>query len=65
MRTKIQTGLRIPEDKYKELSDMSDSAGISLNSLALMLIDVGLLVIRRGTEEVLHSLLHNQQGIDG
>lgn len=40
---KIQTGLRIPEKRYAELCELSKEMGISLNSLLLMLIDLGLM----------------------
>lgn len=41
---KIQTGLRIPEERYAELQILADEVGISLNALLLMLIDLGLSV---------------------
>lgn len=41
---KIQTGLRIPEERYAELQKLADEVGISLNALLLMLIDLGLSV---------------------
>lgn len=41
---KIQTGLRIPEERYTELQELADEVGISLNALLLMLIDLGLSV---------------------
>ena len=44
MKDKIQTGLRIPEDRYKELNKIADEIGVSLNSVLLMLIDLGLQV---------------------
>ena len=40
--TKIQTGLRIPEKKYGELVAIADDIGVSVNSLILMLVDLGL-----------------------
>lgn len=63
MREKIQTGLRLPQDRYEELLLMAEQAGVSLNSVALMMIDVGISVIRLGKEEALHALLRNQQDI--
>lgn len=42
MDSKIQTGLRIPEKRYKELISLAQEIGVSLNSLLLMLIDLGL-----------------------
>ena len=43
-RMKIQTGLRIPEERYTDLQELADEVGISLNALLLMLIDLGLSV---------------------
>lgn len=39
---KIQTGLRIPAKRYAELQAMAEQTGVSLNSLILMLVDLGL-----------------------
>lgn len=39
---KVQTGLRIPEKRYEELTKIADEMGVSINSLILMLIDLGL-----------------------
>lgn len=39
---KIQTGLRIPLDRYNELKEMADRSGVSVNSIILFLVDVGL-----------------------
>ena len=44
MTDKIQTGLRIPEERYKEIAKLASTAGISLNSMILALIDLGLAV---------------------
>lgn len=41
---KVQTGLRIPAKRYAELNAMAESAGVSLNSLILVLVDLGLAV---------------------
>lgn len=41
---KIQTGLRIPEERYTELQTLADEIGVSINALLLMLIDLGLSV---------------------
>lgn len=41
---KIQTGLRIPANRYAELSKLAEETGISLNSLILALVDLGLSV---------------------
>ena len=64
MRKRIQTGLRIHEKRYDELAIMASDMGISINSLALMLIDIGLSVIRLGTVEVLHDYSRSHQDND-
>lgn len=63
MREKVQTGLRIPADRYEELSALANRMGISLNALALMLIDVGLTAVNLGTQEAARSAFHNFQDI--
>lgn len=62
---KIQTGLRIPQARYEELRVLAERSGISLNTLALFLIDAGLSAINLGIQEVSHSLLRNLQDISG
>ncbi len=44
---KIQTGLRIPQKRYEELTTIAEEMGVSLNSLILMLVDLGL-TLRNG-----------------
>ena len=44
---KIQTGLRIPEGRYDELTKLAGQIGVPLNSLILMLVDMGLSVRNR------------------
>ena len=39
---KIQTGLRIPQQRYEELTALAGEMGVSLNSLILVLVDLGL-----------------------
>lgn len=58
---KVQTGLRIPLKQYEELTGLSARMGVSLNALALVLIDIGLSVISLGTQEERRSLLRNLQ----
>lgn len=41
---KIQTGLRIPLSRYRELVLLANEMGVSLNALILMLVDLGLSV---------------------
>lgn len=50
---KIQTGLRVPEKRYEELCNIASEIGVSVNSLMLMLIDLGLMV--RNTGYVTHQ----------
>lgn len=58
---KIQTGLRIPTARYRQLSSIAERAGISLNTIILMLVDVGLSALTLGTEAEFHALLRNLQ----
>lgn len=44
---KIQTGLRVPLKRYEELAAIAEEMGVSLNSLILMLVDLGL-TLRNG-----------------
>ncbi len=44
---KIQTGLRIPQKRYEELTELAEQMGVSLNALILMLVDLGL-TLRNG-----------------
>ena len=59
---RIQTGLRVPEPMYEELSRLSKETGASINAVALMLLDIGLRVIRLDQPEAAHALLRNPQG---
>ena len=58
---KIQTGLRIPEGRYKELCEMAERSGVSLNALILCLVDVAMTAVNLGTQAASHSLPHNQR----
>lgn len=49
--TKIQTGLRIPEDLHVEIRLRADKAGVSLNAYILMLISAGLSIINQQRSE--------------
>lgn len=42
MNDKVQTGLRIPQGRYDELTGLAEELGVSLNALILMLVDLGL-----------------------
>lgn len=58
-KPKIQTGLRIPQNRYDEMNALSEEMGVSINCLALVLIDVGLRTVNLGTREALRSFLRN------
>lgn len=59
MESKIQTGLRIPKDRYDELKEVADSSGVSINSIILFLIEMGLSAFNRGIEQEAHSFPRN------
>lgn len=61
MSEKIQTGLRIPQSRYEELVSLANSMGVSINTLALMLIDLGLKAFNLGMAEAAHAVPHNLQ----
>lgn len=48
--TKIQTGLRIPEKRYDEISQIALRSGISINAAILLLVDIGLEAVSLGTQ---------------
>lgn len=50
---KIQTGLRIPEPRYRQLVQIADESGVSVNSLILVLLDLGLSI--RSDRLILHQ----------
>lgn len=54
----VQTGLRIPISRYEELKVAAERAGVSVNSLVLMLVEVGLSVVSLGVEEAGHISPH-------
>ena len=60
---KVQTGLRIPQDRYDELRAMAEKSGVSLNSIILFLVDVGLSAVNLGSEQAAHSSPHSPQDI--
>ncbi len=63
MPEKIQTGLRIPQGRYEELVSLANGMGVSINTLALMLIDLGLKAVNLGVAEAAHAAPHNLQQI--
>jgi len=46
--SKIQTGLRVPEPLYERLQERANDMGVSVNSLILMLIDMGFTLMDNG-----------------
>ena len=42
MDTKIQTGLRLPENQYNKIKENAERSGVSINQYILVLIDIGL-----------------------
>lgn len=40
--SKIQTGLRVPENQYERIKEKADKMGVSVNQLILILVDIGL-----------------------
>ena len=63
--SKIQTGLRIPETKYRELIGFADQAGVSLNAAILMLVDIGLSAVNHGIQEEDRAQSHIPKYNDG
>lgn len=61
---KIQTGLRIPYERYEELRKLADRSGISLNAMILFLVDVGLSAINLGIVESSRSEPHSPKRTD-
>lgn len=45
---KVQTGLRIPEPLYNDLQSRAARMGISINSLVLMLVELGITLLDKG-----------------
>lgn len=58
---KIQTGLRIPFDRYTELKEIADRSGTSINSIILLLIDAGLNAINFSSEKQDRAALQIRQ----
>ena len=55
MNDKVQTGLRIPEKQYDRIKERADRAGVSINQLVLVLIDIGLTCLDRASAEQDHA----------
>lgn len=58
---KIQTGLRIPQARYEEIVNLSEQSGASINTVLLMLMEIGWRVIQPEGLEAARALLHSPQ----
>lgn len=56
---KIQTGLRIPQARYEEIVKLSEQSGASINTVLLMLMEIGWRVIQPEELEAARALLHS------
>lgn len=61
---KIQTGLRIPESRYDELVKLSNSIGVSVNAVVLMLLEIGMQAVSRGEVQFPHVPLRRCECTD-
>lgn len=59
--SKVQTGLRIPENQYERLKDKADRMGVSINQLVLVLVDIGLNFLDMEQSEQSHSFSRIQK----
>jgi len=59
MDNKIQTGLRIQEQRYKKIKENADRTGVSVNQYILMLIDIGLTYLDMEQAQARRIELHN------
>lgn len=57
----IQTGLRVPENQYDRIREKAEKTGVSLNSLILILVDIGLNYLDMESDESLRSLPHSRK----
>ena len=60
---KVQTGLRIPINQYERIKERADRAGISINQMTLILVDIGLTFLDMEPDEQIREALHNQKDI--
>ena len=63
--SKVQTGLRIPEPLYNQLSETAKRTGVSINAQILFLIDIGMQTVNLGIQEERHVLSHNPKDTGG
>lgn len=58
---KVQTGLRLPEKQYERIREKADRIGVSINQMALILIDIGLNYLNMERDEQNHFAFRNPQ----
>ena len=63
MNTKIQTGLRISENQYERIKEKADRAGISINQMILVLVDIGLNYLDMVPDQEHRVVFRNQKDI--
>ena len=63
MNTKIQTGLRISENQYERIKEKADRAGISINQMILVLVDIGLNYLDMVPDQEHRFVFRNQKDI--
>lgn len=56
---KIQTGLRIPQARYEDIVKLSEQSGASINTVLLMLMEIGWRVIQPEGLEAARALLRS------
>ncbi len=59
---KIQTGLRLPQSQYEKLRELAASSGASVNSIILLLVEIGLQAVNLGIEVEARSSPHIPTG---
>ena len=64
-RAKIQTGLRVPEELYERIAEMAVRSGASINSIILMLMDIGLKALDAGAEAAAREIARNRSRTSG
>lgn len=62
--SRVQTGLRIPEEQYEKLRQAAERSGVSINSQILYLLDIGLMVVDLGIQELSRESARNQKDTD-
>lgn len=60
---KIQTGLRVPEGQYERIKIRADKAGVSINQMILVLVDIGLTFLDMERDEQFRDAVRNRKDI--